>query len=197
MLEIVNWNISPNRDWFVRLADDGAGITAELYLTASDASAQTNRQASGSTGAYGSELPVILAVDAGAGYPVSAFQSEYEWHLQVSGASGDAVRVYKVREFVELPEISAAVYRSQSLIARRAAAEINAHTHAKIIRSAQLGVHRPEADIGQIAQITSANRGIDALGQVDNLIIEGYVNDDGEAALTDTIEAVQYLELSR
>ena len=197
MLSIYNWNVSPNRDWFVRLYDDGAGISAELYLTAADAQAQTNRQAAGSAGAYGDQLPVVLASDSGASYPVSAFQTEYTWHLQVSGASGDAEKIYKVREFVELPEISAAIYRSQGLIARRAAAEINAHTHAKIIRSADLGVHLPQADIGQVARIQSSSRGIDALGQIDAITIEGYVNEDGEAGLVDTIEAVEYLEITR
>jgi hypothetical protein len=197
MLEIFNWNISPNRDWFVRLFDDGAGITAELYLSAVAASTQANLQASGSTGAYGQQLSVVLDNDAGATYPVSAFQAEYDWHLQVSGQAGDSIKIFKVREFVELPEISAAIYRSQDLIARRATAEINAHTHASIIRVAELGVHLPDADIGQIAQITSTSRGIDALGQIDHMIIEGHVTDEGEASLTNTIEVIEYQELTR
>lgn len=197
MLEIINWNISPNQDWFVRLLDDSAGITAELYLTDSDASAQTNRQAAGSTSGYGSALSVVLTNDPDATSPVSEFQAEYDWHLQVSGAAGDATKIYKVREFVELPEISAAIYRSQDLITRKAAAQINAHTHASITRSAELGVHLPEADIGQIAQITSASRGIDVLGQIDHMTIEGYVTETGEASLINTIEAVEYLELTR
>jgi len=197
MLEIYNWNISPNRDWVVRLFDNGTGITAELYLSAADASAQTNRQASGSTVGYGSSLDITLANDEGAAYPVSEFQPEYTWHLQVSGQAGDAPKIYNVREFVELPEISAAIYRSQDLIARRATAEINAHTHASIVRTAELGVHLPDADIGQIAQIISAGRGIDALGQIDHMVIEGYVSDGGEASLTTTIEAVEYQELTR
>ena len=197
MLEIDNWNISPNRDWFVRLFDDGAGFTAELYLSAIAASAQTNLQASGSTGAYGQQLSVVLDNDAGATYSVSAFQAEYDWHLQVSGTAGDVTKIYKVREFVELQEISAAIYRSQDLITRKAAAEINAHTHASIIRSAELGVHLPEADIGQIAQITSASRGIDVLGQIDHMTIEGHMSEDGEASLTNTVEAIEYRELTR
>jgi hypothetical protein len=197
MLEIINWNISPNRDWFVRLTDNGTGITAELYLSAADASAQTNRQASGATSGYGSSLNITLANDAGATYPVSEFQAEYTWHLQVSGQAGDTAKTYKVREFVELPEISAAVYRSQDLITRRATAEINAHTHASIIRVAELGAHLPDVDIGQIAQITSASRGIDALGQIDHIIIEGHVTDDGEASLTNTVEVIEYQELTR
>lgn len=196
-MEIYNWNISPNRDWFVRLLDDGAGITVELYLSAADAAAQTNRQAAGSTGEYGQQLPVVLVNDTDASCPVSAFQTEHNWHLQVSGASGDAEKTYKVREFVELPEISAAVYRSRDLVARRAEAEINAHTHARIVRSVDLGVHLPQADIGRIARITSAGRGIDAPGQVDNMTIEGYVTDAGEAAIINTFEIVEYLELSR
>jgi hypothetical protein len=197
MLEIINWNIAQNRDWFVRLTDNGTGITVELYLSAADASAQTNRQASGSTSGYGSSLDITLTNDEGAAHPVSEFQAEYTWHLQVSGQAGDSIKIFKVREFVELPEISAAIYRSQDLIARRATAEINAHTHASIIRVAELGVHLPDADIGQIAQITSTRRGIDALGQIDHMIIEGHVTDEGEASLTNTIEVIEYQELAR
>jgi hypothetical protein len=197
MLEIINWNIAPNRDWFVRLSDNGTGITAELYLSAADASAQTNRQASGSTTGYGSSLDITLTNDEGVAYQASEFQAEYAWHLQVSGQAGNTAKTYKVREFVELPEISAAIYRSQDLIARRATAEINAHTHASIIRVAELGVHLPDADIGQIAQITSTSRGIDALGQIDHMVIEGYVDESGEASLTNTIEVIEYQELTR
>jgi hypothetical protein len=197
MLEIINWNIAQNRDWFVRLTDNGTGITVELYLSAADASAQTNRQAAGSTSGYGSSLDITLTNDEGAAHPVSEFQAEYTWHLQVSGQAGDSIKIFKVREFVELPEISAAIYRSQDLIARRATAEINAHTHASIIRVAELGVHLPDADIGQIAQITSTRRGIDALGQIDHMIIEGHVTDEGEASLTNTIEVIEYQELAR
>ncbi len=196
---IHNWNVSPNRNWFVRMFDSGddTGFTVELYLTAADAQNQTNRQASGKSDGYGTERPVILANDEGSTYPVSAFQAEYTWHLLVSGLASDSIKIYKVREFVELPEISAAIYRSQDLIARRAAAEINAHTHARIIRTAELAVHLPDADIGQIAQITSTSRGIDALGQIDHMTIEGYVTETGESALINTVEAVEYLELTR
>ena len=196
---IYNWNVTPNRDWFVRMLNsaDDTGFIVELYLTAADAQAQTNRQASGKSDHYGDARPVILANDEGASYPVSTFQTEYTWHLQVSGLAGDSIKIFKVREFVELPEISAAIYRSQDLITRRAAAEINAHTHASIIYTAALGVHIPDADIGQIAQITSDNRGIDAMAQIDHMTIEGYVTEAGEAALTNTIEAIEYMELTR
>jgi len=192
MMALTRWNIAENREWFARLLDDGVGVTAELYLTAADAGAQTNLQASGATGIYGTDMPVFLAAEAGAAVTVSLFQPEMLWHLAVSGEEGDDTRILRVGAFVELPEISHSIYRDARLIEARATAEINAHTHANIARAVSLGVHLPDTEPGDIARLNSTRRGIDAMGQVTGHRITGEPN-----SLTSALDISFYMELTR
>lgn len=140
-LSIDNWNIKENIIWYVRLVTGASNIEVELYLSESDATAQTNLQASGNSSGFGSNLDVVLTNEAGATTPVSFFQEEYSWHIKVTGASGDTAKIFKIKEFVELGEIIHSIYRSSDIIQRRATAEINAHTHARITKTALLGIH--------------------------------------------------------
>ena len=197
MLSILNWNIDENRIWFIRLADSGAAVSVELYLTLADAQAQTNLQASGESSGYGSDLEVILGNDSEATTPVSFFQEEYLWHLVVSGQNGDPVKIFKIKEFVEMDEISHAIYRNSTLIGSRAAAEIDAHTHAVIIRNISPGLHLPELEVGDIARLNSARRSVDDFSQVVEHEIVGEINDDGTQSLVSNIETRKYLELKR
>lgn len=196
-LSIINWNINENRIWFIRLSDTGNAISVELYLTKADAQAQANLQASGESSGYGSELEVSLANESDAATPVSFFQDEYSWHLIVSGQNGDPTKIFKIKEFVELDEISHAIYRNSTLITSRATAEIDAHTHAAIIREISLGVHLPELEVGQIGGIDSDRRGIDDLSQVTEMQIIGTINKSGEQSLTNEIETSKYIALKR
>jgi len=191
MFDIVKWNLAENREWFVRLSDNGNGeIAAGLYHTLADAQAQTNRQAYGYTAAYGSAVEMLLASDIGG--PVAMLQGEYSWHLAVNGQAGDAARIIRVGPFVELPEVSHSIYRDARLIERKAAAEIDAHTHGNRARTVALGIHLPELEPGQIARLNSARRGIDALGQVAGHRITGEPN-----SLTSELDLSFYLELTR
>jgi hypothetical protein len=191
-LSIVNWNIDENRVWFVRLEDIGSAVSVELYLTQADAEARENLQASGESSGYGSELEVTLVNEDGATVPVTFLQEEYSWHLVVSGQNGDSLVIFKMKEFIELDEISHAIYRNSTLITARATAEIDAHTHAAIIRQISLGVHLPELEVGQIVGVDSDRRGIDDLSQVVEMQITG--NPD---SLTTEIEIRKYLALKR
>jgi hypothetical protein len=191
-LGIINWNIAENRAWYVRLADTGTDISAGLYLTPADAQAQTNLQASGESSGYGSTLEVTLSNQSGASVPVSLFQEGYGWHLIVSGANGDGSKIFKVKEFIDLDEISHSVYRSSDLIEARALAEINAHTHARIIRSLALGVHMPDLEPGDIVRLQSSRRSLDVYGQVFEHRITGTPN-----SLISELEAVSFLALKR
>lgn len=191
MLSVANWNIAENIVWFVRLADSGAGISVGLYLSQADAQSQTNKQASGSCG-YGTSQEVTLVNEIGATEPVSFFRNDYVWHLTVSGAAGDSTKIYKIKEFVDLEEISHAIYRNNSLITARATAEINAHTHAAIVRQISLGTHLPSLEAGDIARLTSTRRGLDDYGQIFEHTITGT-----PGSLISEIEVRKYLELKR
>lgn len=192
MLAIVNWNITENRVWFARISDTGTEIAVELYLTAEDAQAQTNIQASGESDGYGTSLEVTLSNESGASVPVSLFQESHEWHLIVSGANGDTTKIFKVKEFVEMDEISHSIYRSSDIIEARALAEINAHTHAKITKSLALGGHLPALEPGDAVNIQSVRRALNVYGQVFEHRITGTKD-----SLTSELEVVSFLELKR
>lgn len=196
-MEVTAWNINPNRVWFVRLADAGASILVELYLTQADAQAQTDRQAAGDTSGFGSDLPVTLAIDPGASVPVLLYQAAHSWHLRISGADGDPTKIYKVKEFVDLDEISHPIYRNSALIETRARAEIDAHTHARIPRQVELGSHIPTLEPGDTVRLNSARRGKDEMYQALEHRMAGEINDDGEARLTSSISVAGYLALKR
>ena len=186
------WNIDPNRVWYVRLADAGSNISVELYATQADAEAQTNLQASGATTGFGSSLSVTLTNATGATYPVSLYQSTYSWHLLVSGADGDSTAIFRIREFVDLDEIDHAVYRNADLIPIRAAAEIDAHTHVKYIRSLQCALPILAAQEGAIGTLDSARRALSELGQVTQQTITGTPN-----SLLGSLEIVTHKALKR
>jgi len=192
MLSIENWNIDENIVWYVCLADSGSAVSVEMYLSQADAEAQTNMQASGESSGYGSGLEVTLTNEEGAETPVTVFRDEYSWHLTVAGQNGDDTKIFKVKEFVEMDEISHSIYRSSALVTARATAEINAHTHAAIIRQISLGIHLPEIEVGDIAGLDSARRGIDDLGQIHEHQIIGTPD-----SLVSDIEVRKYLELKR
>lgn len=195
--QIASWNINPNRLWFVRLADAGSGILVKLYLTQADAEADTNLQASGTSAGFGSSLPVTLSNEPDASEPVFLFQDTYSWHLRVSGASGDPEVLYRVKEFVELDEINDPIYRNEDLITTRAAAEIDAHTHAVINKDLTLGSHIPTLEPGEIVQVASTRRGKTELLQVMSHRISGEVSESGDMSLTSSLSVAGYLALKR
>jgi len=192
MLSVENWNIDENIVWYVRLADSGSAVSVEMYLTQADAETQTNLQASGESSGYGSSMEVTLTNEEEAETPVTFFRDEYSWHLIVSGQNGDGTKIFKVKEFVDMDEISHSIYRSSGLITARATAEINAHTHAAIVRNVSLGTHLPEIEVGDIAGLDSARRGVDDLSQVHEHQIVGTAD-----SLGSDIETRKYLELKR
>jgi hypothetical protein len=189
---IINWNISENIVWYVRLADTGSAVLVELYLTEADAEAQTNLQASGESAGYGSSLEVTLTNEEDASAPVSIFQAGYDWHLVVAGQNGDETKIFRIREFVDLDEIAHSAYRNSLLVEARATAEINAHTHARITRTVLLGSHLPQIEPGDILGLDSDRRGINDLSQVFEHRIAGTFN-----SLVSELDAIKFLGLKR
>ena len=192
MVSVVNWNIDENIVWYVRLADSGSSVSVEMYLTQADAEAQSNLQASGESSGYGSGLEVTLTNEEEAETPVTFFRDEYSWHLCVAGQSGDDTKIFKIKEFVEMDEISHSIYRSSELITARATAEINAHTHAAIVRNVALGIHLPEIELGDIAGLDSDRHAVNDLSQIHEHRIVGT-----PVSLISEIETRKYLELKR
>ena len=191
-LSVGNWNIDENIVWYVRLADSGSAVSVEMYLTQADAETQTNLQAGGESSGYGSSLEVTLTNEEEATTPVTFFRDEYSWHLVVAGQSGDDTKIFKVKEFVEMDEISHSIYRNSALITDRATAEINAHTHAAIVRNVSLGMHLPEIEVGDIAGLDTDRHGVDDLSQVQEHQIIGTPD-----SLVSEIETRKYLGLKR
>lgn len=191
-VKIDSWNVAENIVWYVRLADSGSGISVELYLTQADAESQTNLQASGESDGYGTNLEVELTNEAGATTPVTLFVDDYDWHLLASGENADPAKIFKLREFVEMEEISHAIYRNSALITARATAEINGHTHAAIVRNIVMGTHLPEVEVGRIMGLDSVRRGVDDLSQIHEHRIIGAPD-----SLVSEIETRKYLELKR
>jgi hypothetical protein len=189
---IVNWNVNPNQLWFARLYDATSGIGVEIYLSLANAQVQTNRQAHGVSSGYGSSKPITLAVDTGASVSVSLFQTAYPWHLLATGFSGNTAKIFQLKPFVDLPEISDPLYRNESLIPLRAAAEINAHTHATISRDVDLASHLPELEPGDIVALDSDRLGDVIMGQVTEHRITGQPHQ-----LTSTLALASYLPLTR
>lgn len=191
-LSVVNWNIGENNVWFVRLSDTGSGISVKLYLSQADAEGQTNLQASGESTEYGSDIEITLDNEGDASTPASFFQEGYEWHLIVAGQNGDSTKIFKVKEFVDLDEVTHSIYRNSALITVRAAAEIKAHTNARITRKTSLGVHLPVLEVGNISRVNSTRRGLNDLSQVFEHRIIGTPD-----SLVSEIEAVKFVELVR
>ena len=191
-LAIVNWNIDENITWYVRLADAGSAVLAELYLTQAAAEARTDLQAGGESTGYGSAVEITLTADPAATQAVTLFQSAYAWHLTVSGQSGDAAKIFKVKPFVDMDEIAHPIYRVTALVEARATAEINAHTHAAIIRDVALGIHLPSLEAGQIAALESDRIGSSDLSQIHEHRIIGTPN-----SLVSELEIRKYLGLKR
>jgi len=142
-------------------------------------------------------MPVTIENDSGATHPVSFFQDAYSWHLKVSGQNGDPAKIYRVNEFVELEEISHPIYRNARLITTRAAAEIDAHTHATVRTELDLGCHLPELEPGDVLRLNISRRGKDENRQVIEHRISGEIGGDGEAKLTSTVIVASYIELRR
>ncbi len=191
MLNIVDWNINPNQNWYIKLKDSGSDITVDLYTSQSDADAEINVVASG-TGAYGSGSEVVLTMDAGGSPTISFFNPALAYHLKVAGAAADPDVIYHLHPFVDLPEINNSVYRSEDLIYRRVINEINTHTHVSKNKTISLATLVDGLAIQDVLEIDSSFRGETTNNLVDEIIISGSQN-----SLISTIGCVEYIDFVR
>ncbi|MBW2632477.1 MAG: hypothetical protein JRC90_12125, partial [Deltaproteobacteria bacterium] len=183
---ITEWNLNPNRNWYVKMADAGSDISIKLYPTAADAVADTNLVAEG-TAAFGTGVEAALAMDAAGAPEISLFNAALSYHLKVSGADSDTTKTFYVMPFVDLPDINNSIYRSEALIEKKAIVEINRHTHTAKIRSIGVGNHNPALVTGDVLGVQSTMRGIDVLTTVSERVILATPD-----SLTDQVETIQY-----
>lgn len=187
---ITEWNLNPNRNWYVKLADAGSDISVKLYPTQADAAAGTNLVAEG-TAEFGTGSEALLLMDAAGDPVISLFNDALIYHLKVSGADADTAKTFHIAPFIDLPNINHNVYRSGTLIQKKALAEINAHTHTAKNRSMGIANHNPNLITDDVLNIQSTMRSLNVLVTVSELLISGTTD-----ALIDQIETVEYLDLT-
>jgi len=191
--DVTAWNIDPNQDWYVRLYNGTTGIAVQLYNTQADAEAQTSVVATGLSSGFGTDKEVTFTTGTDV---VSLFQDTYSWHLKVSGLVSDPAKIYLIKRFVELDDIESAIFSNELIIPIRATAEIDAHTHAKVIYDIQLGSHLPTLVCGDVITLTSTRRNFSKMLQVLDSQIS-YGTDKNKSSLTTSIRATEFIELKR
>jgi len=187
---ITEWNLNPNRNWYVKLADAGSDISVKLYPTQADAAAGTNIVAEG-TADFGTGSEAVLHMNAAGDPVISLFNDALTYHLKVSGADADTTKTFHIAPFIDLPDINHNVYRSETLVQKKALAEINAHTHTAKKRSIGIANHNPNLSTDDVLNIQSTMRSLNVLATVSELLISGTTD-----ALIDQIETVEYLDLT-
>lgn len=187
---VTDWNLNPNRDWYIKLSDAGDEIFVELYPTQADADGETNLTAYGLAD-FGNDSDVVLVMDDAGSPEISLFNAETTYHLRVSGQNSDDTKIFHVSPFVDLPDISHSVYQSSAMITPRATYEINAHTHTSKIKSIGIANHIPTLGVGDILQIQSDRLGVDVLTEITELTISGTPD-----SLVNTVETIEYVDLS-
>jgi hypothetical protein len=193
MFDITAWNINPNQNWYVRVSDGSSGITVELYDTQSDAEDQTNLVASGTSSGFGTDKNVTFTTGTDV---VSLFQDTYSWHLKVSGAAADPTKIYLIKQFVDLDDIESPLFSNSDLIPIRAAAEIDAHTHAKIGYNIALGSHITDLECGDVITVQSTRRSFSKTLQVTEVRTSFKASQEGQS-LTTSLTATEFLTLKR
>jgi hypothetical protein len=186
---ITDWNLNPNRNWYVVLSDSGSGIQVDLYTTQANSEAETNLVASG-TGGYGTGSQITMAMDDAGTPEISIFNSDLDYHIVVTGESGDTQKTFHIAPFVDLDEISDSIYKSTALIQARALHEINLHTHTAKYRSISLAGPFHNIEVGDVLRIQSTRRDIDVLSTVTETVITGTPD-----SLTAQIETVEYIDM--
>jgi len=207
MFDVLDFNISPNQRWFVKLLDAGATATVELYNTAADAAAGTNRVAYATGVAFGADVKVgatggsPLQADATLplyGQAVSKFNTALDYHLRISGADGDPTKVFQIGPFTDLEAVEDALMLTEQVIRDRATLEINKGTHTAVHRALRTAGHNPTLEQGACVTFTSAKRGVTAVRQrVQSIVTTVSIDESREVSFFDELELVEYQDFSR
>ena len=189
-LELLDWNVKPNQIWFVKV--ENGDVT--LYESQTDLDAGTNAIAVGTADV---SLQVLLAyVDEYEG-GVEFYYPDVAFHLSLSETIA-GVRKFKIKPLTDLSEIRDPIYNNSNIAIMRGEAELALHTFAVLGRGLLLGVHVPELEAGDVANLTSIRRGVtDEKSQILSQTITGTVSEGGETSLVTSISVANYVELSR
>lgn len=187
---ITEWNLNPNRNWYVKLADAGSDISVKLYPTQADAAADTNLAAEG-TADFGTGSKVILLFFAAQGPAISLFNDALSHHLKVSGVDADTTKTFHIAPFIDLPDINHNVYRSEALTQKKATSEINMHTHTQKNRSIGIAKHSTALSTGNVLNVQSTKRSLNVLATITEVLIIAAPD-----SLIERIETVQYLDMT-
>ena len=187
---IKDWNLNPNQEWYIKIADAGSELSVELYPTLTDAQAGTNMIASG-VADYGTASDLVFTQIAGTSPEIEFFNSDLSWHLKIAGQAGDVEKIFQVKPFTDLREINNNIYKTSDLIQRRALNEINKHTHTSRIRDISIANSISALKSGKVLHIQSVRRNIDVLSIITQAVIKG--NKD---SLINQIEAVEYIDFT-
>jgi hypothetical protein len=170
--QINDWNINPNQVWFVVLYDAEPGIGVLLY----DGNPNMGGVLVGTGACSTYNGPVVLM-----GTGIEYFNSQVQYHLKVSGASGDPQEIFRVGEFVDLPDVEDPIYQDQALVQIKIRESILQHTKTKHVYSVNLATHTTNRDLGGVERITSSR--IDSVtGEVEEIVIVGELH-----SLTDRV----------
>jgi hypothetical protein len=190
-LEISDWNVSPNKTWYVYVN----GLIVTLYDTLADMEALTNPVAAGI--ANSTDLTVVLAyVDLDLG-TMEYYYQDFAYHLALSENIA-SVHNFCIKPFTDLSEIRHPIYNNSNIVLSRGEAELNVSTFTVLSRELVLGTHLPEMEVGDVVDLTSVRRSKTAeKSQILSQTITGEVSDGGESSLVNTIRVANYMELYR
>jgi hypothetical protein len=197
---VTDWNVFPNQRFYVKVSDIGSKMRVELFNTAADAAASTNRVASADVD-FGSDVPVLLVADAtlpSSGDPLTKFNPSLSYHLKADGSDSDPTKTFAVGPFTDLPPVEDPLILSEAMADARATLEINKGTHMRVVRNFAVNRHHGELEQGDIITITSTKRGIASVrNRIENITLEARLNGRLELVMHDFIETVEFVDFAR
>lgn len=193
-LEISDWNVSPNKLWYITIDSDEYDENMMVYLfdTLVDLNAGTNLVASG---IIDPDTLTIVLYDT-EDVVVPFYYTDYPYHLTVSEYPEYSAQ-FKINPLTDMSEIRHPIYNNSNIVLSKGEAELNLHTYAVLKKELVLGTHLPELEIGDTVEFVSTRRASTNNSQVLSQTISGEVSNDGESSLITTIRIANYLELSR
>lgn len=188
MASITDWNVIPNKLYFVKLSDNGSQVLVELFNTQAYAQAGSNRVAYGNC-AYGISQEVDLTDDST--YPaIDYFNNSKSYHLKVTFSGSESAAIFKAGPFYD-KEINDILCCTADMQAARAAAEINKGTHSVDTKSLTLSSHDTDIRDGLVVTVNT-----DAFVNQNHMIKKAVIQGFGEGLIVDQLELYKYEDLS-
>lgn len=186
-MNINDFNIAPNIVYFIKLINDGADFSIEIYKTEADATSSTNRIAYSTNNIFGSDTEISLINDTT--YPtISKFNRDLDYYLKINYGSGDPNATFKIGPFYDL-QVNDELINSSAQQLARSTYEINKGTHSIIRKSITLEHSSSRVD-GNIVTLDT-----DDFSSEDNKILSTQINWSNNS-LVDNILVYTYEDLN-